>query len=56
MRLRSFASSYRKVESPSISQCLKKKFADIDQRNKRNADVLERKETIEMADGHVITL
>ncbi len=34
---------------------LDKQFADIDQRNKRNADVLERKETIEMADGHLIT-
>jgi len=34
---------------------LNKQFSDIDKRNKGNADVLVRKETIEMADGQLIT-
>jgi len=38
-----------------LRQQLDKQFSDIDKRNKRNADALERKETIEMADGLLIT-
>jgi len=34
---------------------LNKLFSDINLRNRRNADALERRETIEMADGQLIT-